>query len=133
MIKLEKEKRVRQLFFICAGVSSTNDLHTVSIEAFSVEEAINKFNVEFGFKPKDVLGPFYQKRTKILANTIAVKMSPDWENAEYNGWNVRANILREPKNYAFLLFNNRKDGKNLQKPSGTIIVPIHDLRMLNAK
>jgi hypothetical protein len=133
MINLKRKKRTRPIFFVCAGLNDTNELKTKAIQAASVEEAVNLFNTQFGFKPKDVLGPFHKKQTKVLANTIAIKMSARWENAEYNGWNVKANILKEPPNQAFLLFNSRIDGQIAQKPQGTIIVPIQDLRLLNVK
>lgn len=129
---MKKEKRVRSLFFVCVGINKIHELKTKSIQASTSEEASTIFNSQFGFDPKDILGPFYKKQTKILANTTAIKMTAKWENAEYNGWNVKVNILKEPQNYVYILYNSRIDGQNLQKPQGAI-VPIYDLRILNVK
>jgi len=131
---MKRKRKPRPIFFVCTGINSTiNELKTKAIQASSIDDAVILFDNEFGFKPKDVLGPFYKKQTKVLENTMSIKMSTKWENAEYNGWNVKANFLHEPKNKAFLLFNSRVDGENLQKPQGITIVPIYDLRILNVK
>lgn len=125
-----RKKRTRPIFFVCAGLSNQNELKTKAIQAPSTEEAFELFSNQFGFDPKDVLGPFYKKHTQVLTNTTKLVFSTVWKPAEYNDWLVSANILKEPQNHAFLLFKDRKDGKKIPKPQGTIIVPIYDLRLI---
>lgn len=128
-----KNKRSKPIFFVCAGLSDSNELQLKAIESSTREIAIESFINQFGFKPKDILGPFYKKYTSPINNSIKLVFSPVWKQAEYKDWYVRANILKEPKDYAFLIFKQRKDGQNLPKPQGKTVVSIYDLKVLNAE
>lgn len=127
-----KIKKPRQIFFVCAGIDYQNNLQTKSIAAFSVEEADVIFTNEIGFKPKDILGPFYKKHIQHPIDLKKVMFSNIWKTAEYKGWNVSACILKEPINYAMILFKNRIDGSDTVKPQGNkLVVSIQDLRIIN--
>lgn len=126
-------RRKRQIYYVCSALSESNELLSESIPAASVEDATKIFVEKCGTKPQTIFGPFFKKKTQVLENTTNIRLSNLKKKAEYNGWIVLATILKYPENYAFLLFNKRIDGKNLPKPQGTIVVPIHDLRFINVE
>lgn len=127
------KRRKRQIYYVCSAISETNELLSESIPSGSVEDATKIFIEKCGNKPQTIFGPFFKKKTQVLENTTNIRLSNLKKKAEYNGWIVLATILKYPENYAFLLFNKRIDGKNLPKPQGTIVVPIHDLRFINVE
>lgn len=123
------EKRgARSTYFVCCGISGDFKLCSEIIKASEQSEASNIFTEMHGFEAQDVMGPFYKKKTKILENTRTLKFANETKQAEYEGWNVNAFLLKEPENHAFLIFMNRIDDKKISPPSGTIVVPISCLR-----
>ncbi len=129
----KREKRTKPIFFVCAAISPDNELQTKSIQALNLDEAVELFYNQFGCKPKDVYGPFHKKKTQVLVNTTELIFSTVYKTAEYNGWIVSANILKKPTDHAHLLFKRRIDGQSVPKPQGIVVVPIYDLRLLNAE
>jgi hypothetical protein len=129
MNKIGKRKRFRQTIFIGAAISN-NELITQIIAAESPKEATDLFVGQNGFPPKEILGPFYKKKTQVIENTRVLKFSNQTKRAIYKDWLVDAFFLQEPENQAYLVFINRVDNKNLPKPKGTITVPVSDLRIV---
>lgn len=127
------KRRTRQVYFACAALSEDSQLLSELIPAATVNEASDIFVEKFKVKPKSVLGPLYKKKTQVLDNTVSIMFTQKSKLAEYNGWVVNAQILKMPEHHAYLLFNRRIDGKNLPKPQGSVVVPIHDLRFINVE
>jgi hypothetical protein len=123
-------KGPRQLVFVCASISSAGELVTKIIPANSPDEATKLFTEQFSHAPKEVLGPFFKKRTQVIENTRVLKFTNQTKKAIYNDWIVNAFILTEPANQAYLVFLKRADDKKLPTPKGTITVPVSDLRFL---
>lgn len=132
MSNMTKQRRrsKRAIFFVCSAVVN-GGLVSESIEAEEKKAAEEKFEVAFQMRPSIVLGPFYRKRVISTINTADVVLSGDIKQAEYNGWIVRANLLKSPANFAFLLFDRRMDGKKAAKPQGTKIIPLENLKFRN--
>lgn len=123
-------KKLRQVVFVCSSISQSGELINKIIEANSVSEASLIFFEQYSLKAKEILGPFYRKKTQILENTRTLKFSNQSRKAIYNDWIVNALFLKEPENYAYLVFIKRVDNKKMSPPKGTITVPISDLRFL---
>jgi hypothetical protein len=117
----------RPIFFVCAAVSQ-GELVTKIVQAASQNEAASLFEKETSVLPKEVMGPFYKKRTQILETTRNLKFSGENRKSVYNDWVVNAMLLKEPENHAYLVFIERVDGKKQPAPKGTIVVPVSDLR-----
>lgn len=122
-------KGARQTVFVCAGIFN-NELITQVIDAETPKEAADLFAQQFAFAPKDVLGPFFKKKTQVIENVRVLKFSNQTKRAIYNDWIVDAFMLQEPENHAYLIFIKRADDKKLPSPKGTITVPISDLRFI---
>lgn len=120
----------RPIIFVCGDVSVAGDLICESIIAPTQAEAISTFKNKYGQSPKTVLGPFYQKKKQILENTRSLKFTNEVKKAEYDGWIVNAMMLADPAYHAFLVFLSRIDGKKMNIPTGTIVVPCSNLRLI---
>ena len=119
----------REIVFVCSCVSGSGELISQILPGKNPSEASSKFKEQNGLNAQAVLGPFYKKKTQILETTRSLQFaSPLFKKAEFNGWLVNAFTLVEPSNHAYLVFIKRVDDKKLPAPSGTIIVPISDLR-----
>lgn len=123
-------KGARQTVFVCAGISANNELVTRIIEAETPQAATELFLQQASVQAKDVLGPFYKKKTQVIESTRALKFSPQSKRAIYNDWIVDAFILQEPENQAYLVFIKRADNKKMPFPKGTIVVPVTELRFV---
>lgn len=124
-------KGARQIVFVCASLADTGELITKIIPAESPDEASKAFVNEFTVQPKEVLGPFYKKRTRILESTRVLKFGSENKPAVFNDWVVNAFLLKEPENHAYLIFVKRvDDDKSIPYPKGTIVVPVSELRFL---
>jgi hypothetical protein len=126
-------KGSRQTVFVCATISVNNELLIRIIPAETPKIASDLFSQEVSLPPKEVLGPFYKKKTQIIENTRTLKFTNQTKKAIYNDWMVDAFLLQEPKDQAYLVFIKRVDNKNIPFPKGTITVPISDLRFLHAE
>lgn len=124
------KKGPRQIVFVCAGISNTGELLTKIIPAVTPAEANDLFVEQFSISPKEVLGPFFKKRTQILETTRELKFTNEIKRATYEGWIVNAFFLKEPEDQAYLVFLKRIDGKKIAAPKGTITVPIADLSFI---
>jgi hypothetical protein len=122
----------REIVFVCASISN-NELFTKIIAGNTQEEASKLFVEEFNHNPSQIMGPFYKKKKQIVEITRVLKFSNIKKRAVYNEWIVDAHFLKEPENYAYLIFIKRIDDNKIPFPKGTITVPISDLRIENVK
>lgn len=123
----------RPTVFVCASINGSGELITKIVTAPSASEASQAFLEVFGHSPKEVMGPFYKKRTQVIETTRVLKFSNQTKKAVYNDWLVNAFLLKEPENQAYLVFIKRVDDKKMPAPKGTITVPVSDLRFINAE
>jgi len=127
MIKMSR-KGVRQTVYVCSAITEHGELLNKIVPASSQEEAGTLFYEQNYIKVREILGPFYKKRTQVLETTRVLKFSNVTKKAIFNDWIVNAFMLKEPENQAYLVFIKRADGKKASAPTGTITVPISDLR-----
>jgi hypothetical protein len=123
-------KSARQVVFVCVGITDTHELVSQVIEAKTQQEAAEKFFKQVAISAKDVLGPFYKKKSQVLESIRTLKFSNQTKRCIYNDWVVDAFLLQDPENYAYLNFIKRTDDKKLPYPKGTIVVPVSDLRFI---
>jgi hypothetical protein len=123
-------KGVRQVVYVCSSIGENGDLINRIIAASSQDEAGNLFSEQTSLKAKEILGPFYKKKSHVLETTRMLKFSNQTKKAIFNDWYVNAFLLKDPENQAYLVFIKRVDGKKASAPTGTIIVPISDLRFM---
>jgi hypothetical protein len=125
-------KGARQIVFVCTN-NVAGELVSEIIAASSTEEAAKLFFEQFKVEPKFIQGPFYKKRTRVLESITTLVFLNQTKKAIYNDWYVNAFLTKEPENAAFLVFIKRVDGKVLPPPSGTIVVPLNELRFINVE
>lgn len=123
------KKAIRPLIFVCAAILN-GELVTKSIISNSSTEASKLFTEEFGIIPKDILGPFLKKKVQIIETTRILKFSNQTKKATYGDWLVNAFILTDPVDQAYLVFIRRTDNKKAISPTGTITVPVSELRFI---
>lgn len=123
-------KGPRQTYFVCIGMNAGEDFVSRVIAAINQQDAAKEFKEKAGFDAREILGPFFKKRARVLENTRELKFTNQTKKAIYNDWVVNAFILKEPENQAYLVFIKRVDDKKLPSPKGTITVPISDLRFI---
>jgi hypothetical protein len=123
----------RPVFFVCVAISDVGELITKTIQAVSQQEAASLFLEQTKLSAKEILGPFRPKRMQVLETTRTLKFTNQIKRAHFNGWEVKAHLLKEPENHAYLVFIKRTDDKKQPAPKGTIIVPISDLRFCDDK
>lgn len=126
------KRGARPIFFVCAAISEKGDLITKVINANTSLDAKKQFKEEFLVDPKEIMGPFTKKRTRVIENTRTLKFDTksDKKSAIYNDWVVDAFPLTEPAEHVYLIFQKRIDEKKMAPPQGTVIVPVTDLRYL---
>jgi hypothetical protein len=123
-------RRKRSIYFVLSAAID-GVLASKTIEADLLSDAIELFEKEFSVKPQQTFGPFYKKRTRVPMKATKISLSKNSvKEAEYNGWQVNAFLLDDPKDHAYLVFIRRLDNSNTQKPSGHFTVPISELRFL---
>jgi len=120
----------RQLYYVCAAISTAGDLIFKVIPSASPGEAIESFTKDFSIAPQEISGPFTKKKTQILETTRKLVLTSQNKKAIYRDWIVTAWILKEPADQAYLVFHNRTDSKKLPKPQGVITAPLTDLRFI---
>ena len=125
-------KGPRQTFYVCIGMDcGEGEFVSKIIPATNPKDASVTFKEQTGgLDVKEVLGPFFKKRARVLENTRELKFTNQTKKAIYNDWIVNAFMLKEPENQAYLVFIKRADDKKLPTPKGTITVPISDLRFI---
>lgn len=120
----------RQIVFVCNAIIN-NDLISEIIIANSNNEASVLFKDKFNCMPKTILGPFIKKKVPPVEVTTAIKFSGLPKQAIYNDWLVNAFLLKDPENYAFLIYLKNNNSENKKPiPKGTTIVPITDIRLI---
>lgn len=124
------KKGARQIYYVCIGMDDdASQFLSKIIAADNPTDASSLYKEETNLEAKEVLGPFYKKRARVLENTRALKFTNQTCKAIYNEWVVNAFFLQEPENQAYLVFLKRTDGKKIPLPKGTIVVPISELRI----
>jgi hypothetical protein len=115
---------------VCNAIIN-NELISEIIIANSNDEASSLFKDKFNCNPKNILGPFLKKKVPPVEVNTAIKFSGLPKQAIYNDWLVNAFLLKDPENYAFLIYlkNTNSDNKK-SLPKGTTIVPITDIRFI---
>ena len=116
----------RPIFYICNAIKD-NLLISQKIEAQSLDEALYLFEREYNIKAQSFHGPFAYRRDRSLG-TKEIIFSNNSISAIFNGWKVKAILLNNPPDCAFLLFQERIDGKKISRPKGTFIVKCEDLQ-----
>jgi len=123
-------KGARQTVFVCSSVTDGGDLLNKILAAETQDDAGKLFLEQTSCKAKEILGPFYKKRAQVIETTRVLKFSNQTKKAIFNEWLVNAFLLKEPENHAYLVFIKRVDDKKASTPTGTITVPISDLRFI---
>jgi hypothetical protein len=119
--------RKKQIVFVCVSIINNNLIDEL-VPAESEEEAKNYFKDKHSSYPSKILGPFYQKRLPPIEINKNVQFTGQHKLAIYAGWRVNAFFLKEPENYAFLVYLKNLD--NCSAPKGNNIVNIKDLRFI---
>lgn len=118
----------KKCYFVCSSISN-GLLINKQIESISMREAINTFESLTKLKPQHVEGPYFKKRGWSLKDEKKVTFTQKALKAIYDGWLVKAIVLSDPPNTAFLFFDKRQDGQIIPPPT-TDIVNIGDLQIL---
>ena len=115
----------KQTLFVCSALHDNNLISEIII-ANNQEDAVQLFKNNFTITPSKILGPFYKKRVEPVKIDKNIQFSGQIRSGIYNGWKVNAFLLKEPQDYAFLVFIKSLD--NSPAPKNTTIIPIKDLR-----
>jgi hypothetical protein len=111
---------MRKYYFTCASVVDGK----LAAETYFVEnrdDAFSLFKESYKCAPLFLEGPFYRKleKNKKKINFNNIKLSNKSVKAIYNGNQVKAIMLSEPENYAFLIYLNNKN--NPSSKSATVV------------
>ena len=122
-----KNKSVRKIVFVCSAIDNGNLISKI-IVADNPANAASLFLEQNKISPKEILGPFYKKRARVIQSTRTLKFTNESKKAVYDNWLVNALLLKEPEDHAFLVFIKRLDDKKVSSPKGTVVIPISELR-----
>jgi hypothetical protein len=126
-------QRSRQRVYVCCGFAGDKIINQ-TINAASKKEAALFYINQFKIEPKDIFGPFVlvkEPEEHIDKNDDKkIKFSGKMQKAVYNDWIVNAIFLIDPKDYAYLVYISREDGKKEVQPKGINIIPISNLRFI---
>lgn len=111
---------MRYLYFVCSAIKNES-LVTDVIKSVNEQEANEFFLQKFSVKPIHTLGPFY--KPKFAKKTTELNFTGETKECQYDGWNVTAFYLNEPKNHVYLIFNDKID-KNNTSDRSSIMIPI---------
>jgi hypothetical protein len=111
---------MRQYYFTCAGIVD-NNLIAETYFTPTRDDAFSLFREKYNLAPSFLDGPFYRKieKNKKQINYSNIKLSNRSIKATYDGNQVKAIILTEPKDYAFLIYLNNKN--NPSNKSATVV------------
>lgn len=123
-----KRRAKRSIFFVSSAIVKEK-LVSELLEAEDRKTAEQKFEEKFQTSPTFLFGPFFKKRIfqPLLPNTDLI-LSGETKKAIFNGWFVSANILKNPPNSAFLIFESRLDGKKMSRPQNRVVL-LQDLEL----
>lgn len=110
------------------AVDRKNQAVMQEIECDSMVSAIDKFKEINNLEPSKCSGPYFKKRGWDHKSENKITFTKEVRMAIYNEWYVKANILSNPPNTAFIFFNKRIDGKIIKPPPGEI-VNLGDLKL----
>jgi len=129
----------RPTYFIGSAIDKNNQLIMksllVSTDDMSDEEAADDWEKEYGLRPAFILGPFYEKKTNnsqssqkkkenLSIDLNSLTFSGEKKYGEYNGWEVTVQLLKDPKDYGWLLFKKEigeEGGRKKQKPASKAV------------
>ena len=112
-------------FYICDAIKS-GALISKKIKATTIDDAMNIFETTYGVRAQVFHGPFVERQDRTLG-TKEIVFSSQSLQAIYNDWKVKAILLKNPPNCAYLFFQERVDGEKANKPKGIFIVKCEDL------
>lgn len=113
--------------YVCSAINK--ELISKIISADSYESAKSQFYSEYQIYPEIIYGPFAKLNKS--ENISGIKFSGVSKKGIYKDWHVNALLLTNPKNNVYLLFDKRIDGKKMTKPTGTFVVHLDELRIIN--
>ena len=126
-----RQRIKKDIIYVCSAINE-NKLISHSIIAMSQKEASDIFYQKYQTLATEILGPFHEAKKQIFKNFKILKFSNTKpRKAIYNNWIVNAFILSEPVNCAYLLYVDKINDENIPFPTGTVVVPIDDLRFKN--
>ena len=104
------KKNKKSYYYTCCSVIEGN-LVAETYFIPSREEAYNMFEQKHGIKPTFMDGPFYRKleKNKKKVKTNNVQLTNKIISGLYKGFSVKAVLLKEPENYAYIIFIDCKD------------------------
>lgn len=111
--------KTKKVFYICAGIKN-NKLCFLESQSNSKIDAIYDFKSVFGFEPEQISRSFITRKENRKLNISKIKYSTNSYKAIYNGWNVSAIELAEPKHYVQVFFENKVNGESAEKPQDDI-------------
>lgn len=119
---------MKQYYFTCAAAIGGKLL----ADTYFVEnrnKAFLLFEKKYGSKPSFIDGPFYRKldKSKQQISFTNIKLGNKSVKAIYNDKEVKAILLKEPENYAFLIYLNNNNSNN----KTSTIVHISELKVIN--
>ncbi len=123
-------RKARDVIFICSAIDNGKLISEMIVSKTS-EQASSLFKDRFGVLPGAKQGPCGKKQDKKQQTKTSLKFSNKMKKAIYNGWEVNAFYLLDPSDSVYLVFIKRADDQKMPVPKGTVIVPIHKLRLLN--
>lgn len=109
--------------YICSAIKN-NVLISEKIFSNSLEKAKKTFIEDYQIDNPIIYGPFQEE----LISAKEVKFSGIIRNAIFNNWKVSAMLLKEPKDYAYLFFDQHIDNQKIDKPKQSYVVKIEELR-----
>lgn len=122
-------KQKRDTFFVCSAILH-GEIIQRTIEAVDFSTARKSFEDNEKIFPTVITGPFFKKRGLDQECFQNLKFTGTSKKAIFEGWEVNAQLLLEPKNTAYLFFKRRIDGKNVSQPDGHVIVDVNNLRFI---
>lgn len=132
----------RPTYFVGAAIDDNGELILKSILSSSsdddevdLDEISKSWEEEFGLKPLKILGPFYEKKTSssnvshkkkdnVDFNLDDLTFSGERKYGEFNGWEVIVQLLKNPKDYGWLIFKEEiggDDSRKKQKPASKAV------------
>lgn len=123
-----KTKNRKKYFFTCAAIINQNLVaETYFIE--SREDAYREYEIKHGICPQFLDGPFYRKleKNKREVQKNNIKLTNKIVRGMYKDYVVKGVVLKEPKDYIYLIFVDNKD-KNTNVINGSNIVHVSEIK-----
>lgn len=131
----------RPVYFVGSAIDDSKNLIMKSIlspsgeDDIDLEEISDLWESEYGLKPINILGPFYEKKSNqsatfqkrkdgLSVDLDSLSFSGEKKYGEFNGWEVIVQLLKSPKDYGWIIFKEEigaEDGKKKQKPASKAV------------